>query len=208
MTPCATCEKPIPEGSAFCNVCGARQPMLSGAAPRRGPAGPHHSATPPPDEPERDLWQGCYSGRTAMPLWILCAFFGVIALYAAFAAFSGAMRAVAIVLAFAPPAFIGWTVLIAKLSTRYRLTNQRLFISQGIVSRTHSEVELVRVDDVTVRQGLVQRAFNVGDVVLATTDANESAIEILGVDDPMPLKETIRAEVRRLRARVLRMESV
>ena len=77
-----------------------------------------------------------------------------------------------------PAIYVGGGVLAAKLGVHYRLTTQRLFIREGILTRTLSEVELVRVDDVTVRQGLIQRLFGVGDVLLASTDRSSGAIEI------------------------------
>jgi hypothetical protein len=48
-------------------------------------------------------------------------------------------------------------------STRYRLTTQRLFAETGLIAKNLEEVELFRVKDVTLRQGVLDRLLGVGD---------------------------------------------
>jgi uncharacterized membrane protein YdbT with pleckstrin-like domain len=173
------------------------------------PAPDARRAAAPPKEPERDLWQSRYAARAALHLWLGAAAFWFVAVYVAFAYLSaGTPRTVVLVLSFVPLALAVWTVLLTKLSTHYRLTNQRLFVTEGVLSRTISEVELVRVDDVAVRQTLFQRVCGVGDVLLTTTDKHGSEVAIVGIDAPVVVKELIRENVQRLRAGVFRMESV
>jgi uncharacterized membrane protein YdbT with pleckstrin-like domain len=71
------------------------------------------------------------------------------------------------------------------------------------------KVELIRVDDVAVRQNLIQRVFNVGVVVvMAPTDQTEPRLELVGIENPIEVKEQIRAHVRRRRDRSLHVESL
>jgi len=164
---------------------------------------------PAPREAERELWQSRYSSKAAIHVWLAALLFLGLAIYLAFKHLEGGtMRVIVLVIAFVPLALVAWSVVLTKASTHYRLTSQRLFVTKGILSRTISEVELVRIDDVAVRHNLVQRVYGVGDVLLTTTDKADSEIEIHGIDNPVAVKEMIRENVQKLRARVLRMESV
>lgn len=202
---CPKCQAPLPAGSAFCNKCGA--PMAAGAL--AAPAGP------PSSEPEQELWKGRYSGKTLGHWWLLWIvelvalgwiWFGVLS-----AEVRGGPVAKWVVLGAAalPALCLLWSLLVEKISTRYRLTTHRLFKETGILSRHLNEVELIRVDDVAVRQNLIQRIFNVGVItVIAPTDQTEPRLELVGIENPIEVKEMIRTQVRKRRDRSLHVESL
>jgi len=97
----------------------------------------------------------------------------------------------------------------AKVATRYRLTTHRLFKESGILSRAMNEIELVRVDDVAVRQNIIQRIFNVGVVtVIAPHDQTEPRLELVGIENPIEVKEMIRTHVRLRRKGSLNVENI
>ncbi len=48
-------------------------------------------------------------------------------------------------------------VAVKILGTRYRVTSQRLFIERGILSQTVDQTELIRIDDVRIKKGIVDR---------------------------------------------------
>ena len=77
-----------------------------------------------------------------------------------------------------------------------------------IFSRTINELELIRVDDVSVYQNLFHRIFDIGTITIISTDATDSRLEIYGVEKPVELKETIREYVRKRRERSLYMEAL
>jgi uncharacterized membrane protein YdbT with pleckstrin-like domain len=166
--------------------------------------------SPGSGQPERDVWSGRYSVR-AMGGWIiLLGVMGIAFLY--------------VFLKYERPVWIGWAMLITfigcgvwlvlvglsrKLVTRYRLTTQRLFVDKGFISRKVDEVELKRVDDVSVQQNIVQRMFNVGDVkVMAPTDPSSPTISVVGICNPIEVKEKIRGLTQELRKKSLRMEAI
>jgi len=108
-----------------------------------------------------------------------------------------------------PVLCILWSWIIRKLGTKYRLTNYRLFKETGLLSREINEVELVRVDDVSVRQNILQRIFNVGVItVIAPHDQTEPRLELLGIENPIEVKELIRNNVRRRRQGSLNVENL
>jgi uncharacterized membrane protein YdbT with pleckstrin-like domain len=86
--------------------------------------------------------------------------------------------------------------MVQKLSTRYRLTTHRLFKETASSRANLNEIELVRVDDVAVRQNIIQRIFNVGVVtVIAPHDQTEPRLELVGIENPIEVKEMIRTHV-------------
>ena len=204
---CPKCNATLPEGSVFCNKCGASlQPGLTSQ--------PAPSAVPPSMDPEEELWKGRFSGKAQGHWWALW-FIEIPALlflwfkvpedirkgpYAKWAFLAAVIT---------PLVFILWTWMIEKLSIRYRLTTHRLFIETGILSRELNEIELVRVDDVAVRQNLIQRIFNVGVItVIAPHDQTEPRLELQGIENPIEVKELIRNHVRRRRQGSLNVENL
>ena len=86
-------------------------------------------------------------------------------------------------------------------STRYRLTTQRLFVQTGLIAKKLEEVELFRVKDVTVSQRFLQRLFDVGSVVVLSTDDTTPRLELAGICNPIEVKEKIRNAFRTSRQR-------
>lgn len=93
-------------------------------------------------------------------------------------------------------------------TTRYILTNQRLRLETGIVSRRIEEVELYRVNDSAAHQGVFERLLGIGTVWLQTTDARNPEVVLEAVPRPADLRERIRShgEARRRWRRVAEIE--
>lgn len=95
------------------------------------------------------------------------------------------------------------------MSRSYRLTSQRLFIADGLLSRTTDQTELIRVDDVRVHQSVWDRVFGVGRVEVVSTDATQPNLHVDGIRDATQVAEHIRNNMRRLRGkRSLYVESL
>src|SRR5262245_49803340 len=149
---CRECGAELPPGSAFCNRCGANQ-----AGER--PAKPFSAAGAGGVPPEETLWMGRYSLKAVAHLWLLWALWMalVLGLYVRFVEPRTALgNELALALAVGPVLWSLAAALLRKLTLRYRLTNHRLFTDRGIFARQHDELELIRVDDVSVRQNLLQ----------------------------------------------------
>ena len=86
-------------------------------------------------------------------------------------------------------------------STRYRLTTQRLFAQTGLIAKNLEEVELFRVKDVTLRQGVLDRLLGVGTVTVLSTDDTAPRLALAGIRDPLAAKEAIRTAFRAARQR-------
>lgn len=91
-----------------------------------------------------------------------------------------------------------------KLTLKYRLTTERLLIERGFLTKRTEEVDLLRVDEATVHQGLFDRLANVGNIVITSTEPTDPLHIVVGVEQPVELKEKIRQHARELRRRSLR----
>jgi uncharacterized membrane protein YdbT with pleckstrin-like domain len=82
---------------------------------------------------------------------------------------------------------IGLTVLIGfvkRVATTYTITNRRLNIKRGIVSREVQETRLERVQNVNYRQSVYQRVMQIGDVDFDTAATDDYNFVFAGVADP------------------------
>jgi hypothetical protein len=98
------------------------------------------------------------------------------------------------VVALLPAAWSLGLALVRKVTLRYRLTNYRLFTQRGLLARDNDEIELIRVDDVSVHQNVLQRVFDVGHrdrdlhrpVEPAPRDGGHPAADVPEGGDPQP----------------------
>lgn len=106
---------------------------------------------------------------------------------------------------FAPLGFlpIGWVFFqarLAKLGTEYRLFPDRIEVESGIVSRRIENVELFRVRDVSLRQGLFGQLGNFGDIHVHSTDATTPDVRVRAIDAPKEFYQSLRQLVSDSRA--------
>ena len=81
-------------------------------------------------------------------------------------------------------------------STKYELTNQRIRIYSGRVSKKEEEIDLIRIRDLKVKQGLADRAKGVGDIEIISTDDSTPKLILKDVKDPVGVKEIIRTAMK------------
>jgi len=97
--------------------------------------------------------------------------------------------------------FILLDVLIKIASRRYRVTSQRLFVTTGLIARRTDELELFRIIDVKVDQGLFARILRYGTISVFSTDDTTPQINLIGIGNPVEVKETLRTLFRAARKR-------
>jgi uncharacterized membrane protein YdbT with pleckstrin-like domain len=71
-----------------------------------------------------------------------------------------------------------------RISTTYSITDRRLHIKRGIISREVQETRLERVQNVNYNQGLLQRIVQVGDVDFDTAGSGDYDFSFDGVANP------------------------
>jgi uncharacterized membrane protein YdbT with pleckstrin-like domain len=73
---------------------------------------------------------------------------------------------------------------IKRVATTYTITNRRLNIKRGIVSREIQETRLERVQNVNYSQSAFQRLMQIGDVDFDTAASDDYNFIFAGVADP------------------------
>ena len=73
---------------------------------------------------------------------------------------------------------------IKRIATDYVITDRRLHIKRGIVSRTIQETRLVRVQNVNYNQGVLDRILQIGDVDFDTAAGDDYNFVFAGVAQP------------------------
>jgi uncharacterized membrane protein YdbT with pleckstrin-like domain len=80
---------------------------------------------------------------------------------------------------------------IRRVTTSYTITNRRLHIQRGIISRQIQETRLERVQNVNYKQGLFQRILQIGDVDFDTAGGDDYNFVFSGVADPAAVTEQV-----------------
>lgn len=85
-----------------------------------------------------------------------------------------------------------FAALIHLRSTLYTITNQRVMIERGLLSKSLSEIDLRYIDDTQFYQGVVDRILGIGSVTIISSDKETPTYVLQGVKDPRTLREMIR----------------
>ena len=83
--------------------------------------------------------------------------------------------------------------------TRYQMSEDRLFLSQGFLNIKDDEVLLYRVRDIDTRRSLFQRLFGVGTITVLSSDRTTPTLVLKNVKDPLFVKELIHKQVEEMK---------
>ena len=83
--------------------------------------------------------------------------------------------------------------LIRRIATTYTITNRRLTIRSGLLSRELHECRLERVQNVNTRQRLLERMLGIGTVDFDTAAGAAYDFTFRGVEDPGGIVRTVNA---------------
>jgi membrane protein YdbS with pleckstrin-like domain len=131
---------------------------------------------------ERVIYEGHPSWRTLLGFYLK----GIVlaAIVGAIAKLVGASSADVFLIVLA---IIALAVLIGffrRVATTYTITDRRLNIKRGIVSREIQDTRLERVQNVNYRQTIYQRIMQIGDVDFDTAATDDYNFVFVGVADP------------------------
>ena len=85
--------------------------------------------------------------------------------------------------------------------TRYALSDDRLFISVGLLNIKDDEVLLYRVRDIDTSRSLWQRIFGVGTITVMSSDKSMPNLVLKNVKDPVFVKELLHRQVEEMKIR-------
>lgn len=100
-----------------------------------------------------------------------------------------------VILAVAVVILVWWTLrpLLFWLTTRYVVTNRRVLMRNGVLSRTGRDIPLTRVNDVSFQRTLVERMFGSGTLIIESAgDRGQVALK------DVPQVEAVQRDIYRL----------
>ena len=97
------------------------------------------------------------------------------------------------------PVFIAAWRLLELLCTRYTLSNERLTVSTGVLSKRIDEIELYRVKDTRLEIPFMLRIFGLAHVVLFTSDKSHRELRLRAIANAEMIRNQIRGLVEKRR---------
>ena len=147
---------------------------------------------------ETMVWQGRPSWRAMMVFYVTWIVVGLVPLIAAIvidrvrdtSSLTGlGALASAVIVAWA--LIVGW---VRRISTLYTITDHRIVIRRGILSRKERSAHIDRVQNVNLNQTIMDRIFQVGTLDFDTAGTEDSDFSFAGIADPSELRARIDRE--------------
>lgn len=85
--------------------------------------------------------------------------------------------------------------------TRYALSEDRLFLSEGFLNIKDDEILLYRVRDIDSSRNLWQRICGVGTITVMSSDKSMPILVLKNVKNPIAVKELIHKQVEEMKIR-------
>jgi uncharacterized membrane protein YdbT with pleckstrin-like domain len=150
---------------------------------------------------ESELWEGGFSPRAMVGSYATIALATFALLVGSGVAFYRDAGALGLFLLLAPP--VVWMAQFVRTAKRcwglrYRLTDRRLFLQAGLLTRWRDQLDLARVEDVRTHQTVVHRFFDIGSIEIRSRDRHLRRVVMAGIPSADEVAELIRAAARRL----------
>ena len=191
---CANCDRKIGrleksyawQGHTVCLECYERLGRASGTGAQQPPVGtgeaPAATAAPTTD-PEVTRWSASPSVIGYLPLYVVLCVVAAAALVGAYWQWQVALVAPI------PLAGIGVQEIIRR-SVRYSIIGQRLVLNSGILSRTHHEVRIPDIRELTNEQTFIGRILGIGTITVDTAAREGAEIRLENVPAPGEVVKT------------------
>lgn len=75
--------------------------------------------------------------------------------------------------------------------TRYILTEQKLTIDKGLLTRVEEEIWLYRITDISMKSNLIERLFDVGTIHCCSLDKTTPEFDLVRVKGARNVKEML-----------------
>jgi len=89
--------------------------------------------------------------------------------------------------------FVGVLVFgfVKRMATTYLVTNQRLYIRRGVLSKRVQQTRIDRVQNVNTNQRFRDRVLRVGTIDFDTAGTDDSEFRFVGIADPADVVEAV-----------------
>ncbi|NQX44442.1 PH domain-containing protein [Paenibacillus tritici] len=86
--------------------------------------------------------------------------------------------------------------LVGLNSTKYTITSQRIMVKSGLIGKDVEEIELLRVNDFSVSQSVMQRMLGIGTLIILSDDASSPQLPFYRIRKVQDVKDILRQAVR------------
>jgi hypothetical protein len=211
LVPCPECKAQVSRAAAACPQCGfpfGGATMAAGNVFQAGRAGPPAN--------EEILWEGAPSLKAMAVSMAATALFAIVVpliVYLAYAPLRDTLmhasrdtaglvveheETARTVLILAVVAVVGarlvrlaWRTIVLR-SHRYGISNQRIMVESGVLSKTLAEIDVRTIDDITFHQTLVERMLGIGQIAILSSEPSNPRVRLVGVPDPRAVRELVR----------------
>lgn len=83
--------------------------------------------------------------------------------------------------------------------TRYALSEDRLFLSVGLLSVKDDDLLLYRIRDISCKRSLWQRLFGMGTITVTSSDKTHGTLVLKNVKHPLDVKELLHKQVEEMK---------
>jgi len=217
LVACPECGQQVSTDAASCPHCG--KPLTASAGSAVVTPGGGIGLVPPglPTTAEQTLWEGgpsvalVYGGVLGLiiktAVLVVLGYFAITAGLPALASVSpdigSLVDANATTLTWVIVLIIGVVLIRSALSlaaavariktTHYKVTNQRVILERGMVSKSLEEIDMRSIDDTEFHQTFLDRIFGIGEVWIVSTDKVAPRVVLHGVHEPRKTRELVRS---------------
>jgi hypothetical protein len=82
-----------------------------------------------------------------------------------------------------------------SLTLYYKITDERILITEGLFGKATENIELVRIQDIAHKQSFGERLINVGDITVLSHDSSHPQYHLKNVRNPKEVNEILRRAV-------------
>ena len=79
-----------------------------------------------------------------------------------------------------------------SLVEKYVITSERIIISTGLIGKDYENYELIRVQDIDIKQNLGERIMSLGDIEISGADPSNPKIILRNIKQPQETYELLR----------------
>ncbi len=195
---CIKCGHDNLDAAKFCRKCGValETEEATRVAVRETSAAARIGGEADIDQAETEIFSISPTLMFVKTGYVLAAL-GALLLVAMFSAFTSLSTWVAVLfglLLFLVPAFYH----VKQKLVRYTLTDSKLEIDEGLISRNTRSVPIRRIQDVTVSSTVLQRLLGFGDLMIDNASDEGGKVVLKNIDRPKQYADVLLRQMRRL----------
>lgn len=195
---CINCGHENLDAAKFCRKCGAslEAEEETRVAVRETSAEARIGGEAETDEAETEIFSISPTLMFVKAGYVLAAL-GALLLVATFSAFTSVSAWIAVLIGlflFLIPAFYH----VKQKLVRYTLTDSKLEIDEGLISRSTRSVPIRRIQDVTVSSSALQRLLGFGDLMIDNASDEGGKVILKNINRPKQYADILLRQMRRL----------